>query len=69
MFEAKDPQLFNEWLDQINKVAALTTNDPYKLALAKSQGSFSKTISSYPPTLGWNKIKECLHLQLSFCSH
>ena len=24
------------------------------------QGSFSKIISSYPPALGWNKIKECL---------
>ena len=47
MFKAKDPQSFDEWLDQINKVTALTNNDPYKLALPKSQGSFSKTISSY----------------------
>ena len=61
IFKAKDLQLFDKWLDQINKVAALTNNDPYKLALAKSQGSFSKTIISYPPTLGWNKIKEHLH--------
>ena len=61
IFKAKDPQLFDEWLDQIDKVEALINNDPYKLALAKSQGSFSKTISSYPPTLGQNKIKECLH--------
>ena len=60
-FKAKDPQSFNEWLDQIDKVTVLTNNDPYKLAIAKFQGSFSKTISSYPPTLGWNKIKECLH--------
>ena len=60
MFKAKDPQTFDVWLDQIDKVAALTNNDPYKLALAKSQGSFSKIISSYPCTLGWNKIKESL---------
>ena len=52
IFKAKDPQSLNEWLDKIDKVAALTNNDPYKLALATSQGSFSKTISSYPPTLG-----------------
>ena len=56
MFKAKDHNcLMNGW------IAALTNNDPYKLALAKSQGSFSKTISSYPPTLCWNKIKECVH--------
>ena len=60
MFKAKDLRLFDEWLDQIDKVTALTNNDTYKLALAKSQGSFSKTISSYPPTLAWNKIKEQL---------
>ena len=66
MFKAKDPQLFDEWLDQIDKVTSLTKNDPYKLALANSQGSFNKIISSYPPTLGWNKIKECLHYK--FCS-
>ena len=34
--------------------------DPYKLALARSHGSFSRTISSYQPTLRWNKIKEQL---------
>ena len=61
IFKAKIPQSFDEWLDQIDKVTALTNNDHYKLALAKSQGSFSKTISSYPPTLGCNKMKECLH--------
>ena len=60
MFKAKDPQTFDDWLDQIDKVTVLTNSDPYKLALAKSQGSFSKTISSYPSALGWNKIKECL---------
>ena len=37
-----------------------TNNNPYKLALAKFQGSLRKTISSYAPTLDWNKIKECL---------
>ena len=61
MFKAKDPQSFNDWLDQIDKVTALTNNDPYKLVLAKSQGSSSKTISSCPSILSWNKIKECLH--------
>ena len=61
MFKAKDLLSFEESLDQIDKVAALTNINPYKLALAKSQGSFSKTISSYPPTLGWNNIKELLH--------
>ena len=60
MFKTKDPQSFDKRLDQIDKVTSLTNNDPSKLALAKSQGSFSKTISSYPPTLGWNKIKENL---------
>ena len=60
IFKAKGPQSFDEWLDQIDIVAALTNNDPYELALANFQGSFSKTISSYPPTLGWNKIKEQL---------
>ena len=61
MFKAKYPQSFDEWLDHIDKVASLTNNNQYKLALAKSQGSFSKAICSYPPRLGWNKIKECLH--------
>ena len=60
MFKAKDLQSFDELLDQIDKVTSPTNNDPCKLILAKSQGSFSKTISSYPPTLDWNKIKECL---------
>ena len=62
----KSPQSFDEWLDQFDKVATLTNSNPYKLALAKSQGSFSKRISSYPPTLGWNKIKE--HLCYNFGS-
>ena len=49
MFRAKDHQSFNDWLDQINKVTAPTNNDPYKLALAKSQGSFRhhQLISTY----------------------
>ena len=58
MFKAKDPQSFDEWLDQIDKVTALANNNPNKLALAEFQGSFSKTIDSYPPTLGWNRIKD-----------
>ena len=47
-------------MEQIDKVTSLTNKDPFKPALAKSQGSFSRTISSYPPILGWNKIKEWL---------
>ena len=38
----------------------LTNKAPYKLALAKSQGSFSRMISSFLPSLGWHKIKEWL---------
>ena len=61
IFKAKDQQSFDEWLEQIDKVAALTNRDPYKLTLAKSQGSFSRTISSFLPFMGWSKIKEWLH--------
>ena len=57
IFKAKHTQSFNEWLEQLDKVTSLTNKDPYRLGIAKSQGSFSRTISSYPPTLGWNKIK------------
>ena len=56
-----DPQSFDDWLEQINNVATLTNKDPYILALEKSQGSFSGTISSFLPSMGWNKIKEWLH--------
>ena len=45
IFKAKDPQSFDEWLEQIDEVASLTNKDPYKLTLAKSQGSFSRMIS------------------------
>ena len=58
IFKAKDPQSFDDWLQQIHRVAALTNKDPYKLTLAKSQGSFSRTISSFPPSMGLNKIKK-----------
>ena len=61
IFKAKDSQSFDDWLDQINNVASLNNEDPYKLALAKSQWSFSRMISSFPPSMGWNKIKEQLH--------
>ena len=47
-------------MEQIDKIALLTNKDPYKLALAKSQGSFSRMISSFPSSMGWHKIKECL---------
>ena len=36
LFKAKDPQSFDEWLEQIDKFVSLTNTDPYKLALAKS---------------------------------
>ena len=65
-FKDIDPQSFDDWWDQINNVAAQTNNDPNKLTLAKSQGSFSKTIYSYSVTLGWKKIKE--HLCYNFGS-
>ena len=60
IFKAKEPQSFDDWLGQIHKVALPTNKDPYKLALAKSQGSFSKTMSSFLASMGWNKIKEWL---------
>ena len=67
LFKAKYPQLFNKWLDQINKAAALTNNNPYQLALAKFQGSFKMQDHQFiPHTLGWNKIKE--HLPYNFGS-
>ena len=52
IFKAKDPQFFDDWLEQIDKVASLTNEDPCKLALAKSQGSFTRMISSFPPSMG-----------------
>ena len=61
IFKVKDPQSFDDWFEQITKVAALTIKDPYELALAKSQGSFSRKISSFPPSMGWSKIREQLH--------
>ena len=61
IFKAKDPQSFDDLLEQIDKVASLTNKHPYKLALAKSQGSFRRMISSFPTSMGWNKIKEWLH--------
>ena len=65
IFKAKDLQSFGEWLEQIDKVTSLTTKDPYKLTLVKSQGLLTRTINSYLPTLGWNKIKERLHYNFS----
>ena len=64
IFKAKDPQSFDDWLEQIDKVASLTNNDSYKLALAKSKVSLSRTVSSFPP-MGCNKIKEWLHYNFS----
>ena len=62
IFKAKDPQPFDAWLEQKDKVTSLTNKDPYKLALAKSQGLFSRKINSFfSPSMGWQKIKEHLH--------
>ena len=61
IFNAKDSQASDDMLEHIDKVAALTNRDPYKLALTKSQGLFSQTISTFPPSMGWSKIKEWLH--------
>ena len=61
IFKAKGPQSFDDLLEQIDKVAALTNKDPYKLALEKSQISCRRTISSFLPSRGGNKIKEWLH--------
>ena len=47
-FKAKDPE-------------SLTNKEPYKLALTKLQGSFTRKISSFLPSMGYNKIKEWLH--------
>ena len=33
IFKAKDPQSFDDWPEQIDKVAALNKKDPYKFAL------------------------------------
>ena len=52
IFKARDATLFDEWLLQIYKVTSLTNKDPYKLALANSQVSFSRMISSFPPSMG-----------------
>ena len=59
--KARSSLFQDDWLQQIDKVTALTNKDLYKLTPAKSQWSFSKTISSFPPSVGWNKIKEWLH--------
>ena len=61
----KTPQSFDDWLQQINKVALVTNKDPYELALAKSQESFSRVINSFLPIMGCNKIKEWLHYNFS----
>ena len=58
ILKVKDPQSFNEWLEQIDKVATVMNKDPRKLTHAKSQGLFSRIISSCVSTMGWNKIEE-----------
>ena len=58
IFRAMDPQSFDDWLEQVNKVTALINNDPYKLAHAKSQGSFSRTLAHFHPLWDGAKLKE-----------
>ena len=60
IFKAKDSQSFDDCVEQMDKVASLTNKNPYKLALTKSQGSFSRMISSFLSSIGWDKIKEWL---------
>ena len=60
IMKTKNPQSFDEWLEQIDQVASLTNKDPYKLAIAKSGGLFSRTTSLFPSSMGWHKIKEWL---------
>ena len=57
IFKAKDPQPFDDWLEQVDKVAALTNKGPYKLALAKSQGSFSRQLGHFHPLWDGAKFK------------
>ena len=66
IFKVKDSQSSDDWLEQIPKVASLTNKDVHKLSCTKSQGSFSRMISSFPPTMEWNKFEEWLHF--NFCS-
>ena len=56
IFKANDPQSFYDWLEQIDKVAALTNKDLYKLTLAKPLESFSRTISQFRSSMGLSKI-------------
>ena len=55
IFKAKDTQSFDYWLEQVDKVAALTNKDTYKLALANTLALFSRTISLILPCMGWSK--------------
>ena len=67
IFKAKDAQTFDDWLEQINKMAALTNKDPYKLALAISQGSFNRNISSFCPLWDGTKLKnDCIIILVQY---
>ena len=66
IFKARDHQSFDEWFKQVDKYTSLRNKDPHTLALAKSQGSFSRMISSFPSSMDCHNIKE--HLCYNFCS-
>ena len=66
IFKAKDPQLFDKQLEQMDRVISLTNKQPYELTLAKTQGSFSRMISSFLLSMDCHKIKE--HLCYNFGS-
>ena len=57
-----------KWLEQRDKVTSLTNKDPHKLALAKSQGSFSRMISSFPPLHGLAQDQKTFVLHYNFRS-
>ena len=55
--KAKDPQSFNEWLQQIGRVTSLMNKDPYKYTLAKSQGSSAELSVHIHPLWNGTKLK------------
>ena len=71
IFEAKDPQSFDDWIEQIDKVASLTNKEPYRLTLAKPQGSISRMITSFliAALHGMEQNKKMVTVQFWFSSY
>ena len=46
MFKSKNPQFFDDWLEQVDKLAVLTNKDPYKLALQNLRDKNNYLIST-----------------------